>query len=298
VHSAALAGARAAGHLSGEAVLEMGLGQLRYSQDRLGEAVTHYERARSIYRQIKDIRSEQGELQRALQLLEPALESCAELNDDDGLAEALYRCGYVHRELGDYEQSLTCTSQAVTLYRKSGNRRGEGLAVRAIGLHYRATGELDAAEQAADEAVGMFKMLGDRLLQAYGEQALAKVFLRQGRCVAAGHLLRECVGVCRALEDDFGIALVQRTLGELCLAEGDLDAAVQQLNASIAGWEQLRLPLFAARSRRDLAEAYERQGNRAHARTVRTRAMETFRRFGSREYEELRVGGHEPVETG
>jgi tetratricopeptide (TPR) repeat protein len=311
VHSAALAGARTAGHRSGEAVLEMGLGQLRYSQDRLAEAVTHYERARSIYQQTGDrrreanclvplatIRSEQGEFQQALQLLEPAIEICTELDDSDGLAEAMYRCGYVRRDLGQYAESLACTSQAVTLYRKSGNRRGEGLALRAVGLHYRATGELDPAEQAASEAVGVFTMLGDRLLQAYGEQALAKVYLRQGRCATANHLLRHCLSVCQAMEDAFGIALVQRTLGELHLAEGDLNAAVRQFDASIAGWEELRLPLFAARTRRDLADAYDRRGDHATAGAVRTQAMETFRHFGSREYDELRASGLESPNPG
>jgi tetratricopeptide (TPR) repeat protein len=301
VHSVALAGARTAGHRSGEAVLELGLGQLRYSQDRLTEAVTHYERARSIYRQTGDrrreanclvplatIRAEQGEFRQAQRLLDPAIEICTELDDDDGLAEAMYRLGYIHRELGEFPESLNCTSQAVALYRKSGSRRGEGLALRAVGLHYRATGELDAAEQAAREAVEVFKISGDRLLAAYGEQALAKVYLRQGRHAAAGDLLRECLSVCEALEDAFGIALVLRTIGELHLAEGDLDGAVRRFDASIAGWEELRLPLFAARTRRDLADAYERQGEHGAARTVRGLAMRTFQAFGSREYRELR----------
>jgi DNA-binding SARP family transcriptional activator/tetratricopeptide (TPR) repeat protein len=300
VHSAALAGARVAGHRSGEAVLELGLGQLRYSQDRLTEAVTHYERARSIFRQTGDrrreanclvplaaIHAEQGEFRQAQRLLDPAIEICTELDDDDGLAEAMYRLGYIHRELGEFPESLNCTSQAVALYRKSGSRRGEGLALRAVGLHYRATGELDAAEQAATEAVEVFKISGDRLLTAYGEQALAKVYLRQGHHAAAGNLLRECLSVCEALEDAFGIALVLRTIGELHLAEGDLDAAVRRFDASIAGWEELRLPLFAARTRRDLADAYERQGDHDTARTVRDLAMRAFRAFGSREYHEL-----------
>src|SRR5207248_4145759 len=100
------------------------------------------------------VRAEQGELRSGLRLLEPAIQICTELTDDDMLAEAMYRLGYVHRELDEFHESLACTTQAAALFRKSGRRRGEGLAVRVVGRHYRATGQLDAAEQATVEAVG------------------------------------------------------------------------------------------------------------------------------------------------
>ncbi len=299
-HDAALAAARAAGDRRGEAALLFGLGQLRYEQDRFEDARVYFEAALSISAEIAEpyceagcltalatVHSEQGRFAEALQLLPRAIAICREVDDSDTLAEAAYRVGYVHREVGQFAEALSASQEALELYTAAGNRRGEGLTLRSIGLVHRAVGALDEAQEAFERAVAVFCDTGDRLLQAYSLQSLAKVHIRQGRSVRARKPLAECLAICEGLGDSFGTALMLRTIGELHLAEGELDQALNYLTAATARWELLELPLFRARTQRDLAELHERRGDRDAAAAVRAMALETFREYGSREYDEL-----------
>src|SRR5262249_22558956 len=86
--------------------------------------------------------------------------------------------------------------------------------------------------------------------------------------------------------DRFGIALMLRTIGELHLAQGQLQLAGDYLIRSREMWQELDLPLFRARTERDLAEVQRLLGDSAAA-TTPAEATGTFRRLGAREYFEL-----------
>lgn len=67
--------------------------------------------------------------------------------------------------------------------------------------------------------------------------------------------LARCLEVCERGNDRFGVALVTRTTGELHLSRGDLAGARAHLTAALAGWTELGLDTWRARTLRDLAAA-------------------------------------------
>jgi tetratricopeptide (TPR) repeat protein len=299
-HDAALGATRSAGDQRGEAVLLRGLGRLRYEQDRMGESRGYYVRALHICREQDDlpglasaligvatIDRELGQFASALRNLGEAAKVCDRLGDLGGLAECAYGRGYIHRELGEFGAARMDLDSALAAYRKIGDRRGEGLTLRSMAMVFRATGELCQAARFAQQSVDVFCDMGNRLLTAYGMQALAKVQIRQLRPVEAERLLETSLAVCEKYGDRFGIALVLRTLGELNLSTGDLTVAAQYLTRSLALWEELGLQLFQARVQRDLAELHHQLGDDEAAAAARSAALETFRRYGTREYGEL-----------
>jgi tetratricopeptide (TPR) repeat protein len=304
-HAAALAAARLAGDRRAEATILLGLGHLRYEQDRFSDADEYYRDALSASREVGErhneasaliglaaIRRDHGHFAEALHFLSQATVICRALDDLVGTADAAYGIGYVHCETGDLAQAQASLEIALDAYRASGDRRGEGLTLRSIGLVHRARGDLAYASEFSAQAIDAFLEVGDALLEAYGVQALAKVHIRQGRVAGVQMRLSRCLDVCRQLGDRFGAALMLRTLGELHLALNELDTAVEYLDEAIAAWERLDLGLFRARTQRDLAVAYERRGDTAAAHAVRSAAVATFREFGSRECNELTFGVH------
>lgn len=299
-HDAALGAARAAGDRRSAAVLLLGLGQLRYEQDRLAEAADYYQRALDICVETGDRRGSAaaliglatsrrylGQFDAALHLLEQAGTICRELGDVAGLAESVYGTGYTYLETGRLDAAEAALTEALEAYRACGNARRVGITLRSLGLVHRAGGRLTSAASLFGQAIEVFRAIGDRLLVAYGVQALAKVHIRRGQHEWARDPLRRCLAVCEELGDRFGVALMLRTIGELHLAAGETDLAVDLLRAAAAAWERLDLPLFRARTERDLATAYDRRGEAALARSVRARALDTFREFGTREAAEL-----------
>lgn len=124
-------------------------------------------------------------------------------------------------------------------------------------------------------------------MAAYGVQALAKARIRCGDTAGVLDELRAAMAVCEQHGDRFGVALIERTIGEQHLAAGRAGAAREHLDTSVALWDRLGLPLFRARTLRDLAAAHDLAGAHAEADRLRAEALAVFARFGTREYAEL-----------
>ncbi|WP_049561544.1 AfsR/SARP family transcriptional regulator [Nonomuraea sp. SBT364] len=306
-HAAALDAARSAGDRAGEASLLRGLALLRYEQDRLDEAAEYHGQALVIFREQDDLRGqadcllgmaavhrERGRFRHALELFEQAGGMCAELDDPSGLAECKYGIGYVNREVGDFSAADAALEEALAAYRRIGDARGEGLVLRSMAMVHRARGDLDRAEPLAVKAIAVLRESQDRLLIAYGLQCLAKIQVRRGEFAPAAGALREALAVCVAFGDRFGTALTTRTIGELHLARDELDLAATHLDAAREQWAAMGLELFRARTDRDRAEVHRRCGELGQADELRATAVETFRRYGSREQDELAAPPGEP----
>ncbi|MFF1695257.1 BTAD domain-containing putative transcriptional regulator [Streptomyces sp. NPDC058257] len=298
-HDAALAAARRAEDRAGEALLLIGLGQLRYEQDRFTDSQRYFTRAAELCAELGDVRGraaafaglgsarrEAGRLRDAQETLVRAVEGFRELGDDPGVGLSCRYAGSVQLELGDFEASRAFLDESLRAYRRLGSRRGESLTLRSIGLVHRALGEYEAAEEFSGRAVDILSTLGDPLMLAYAMQARAKSRIRLGRSAEAAIEIRSVLDVCRGQRDRFGEALGLRTLGECELAAGRLDTAEQYLTTAAALWNDLELPLPRARTLRDLATAREAAGDRAGAGALRAEAREVFTAYEARERNE------------
>lgn len=298
-HDAALAAARRAEDRAGEALLLIGLGQLRYEQDRFPESQGYFKQAAGLCAELGDVRGqaaafaglgsalrEAGRLRAAQETLVRAVDGFRELHDDPGLGLSCRYAGSVQLELGDFAASRAFLDESLRAYRRLGSRRGESLTLRSLGLVHRALGEYAAAEELSGRAVDLLSTLGDPLMLAYAMQARAKSRIRLGRSAEAEAEVRDVLDICRGQRDRFGEALGMRTLGECELAAGRLDAAERHLTEAAALWDNLGLPLPRARTLRDLAATREAAGDRASANALRAEARQVFTAYEARERNE------------
>ncbi|MGA4847115.1 AfsR/SARP family transcriptional regulator [Streptomyces sp. G5(2025)] len=300
-HDAALAAARRAEDRSGEALLLIGLGQLRYEQDRFDESQAYFRQAAGLCAELGDARGRaaalaglgsalrEAGLRAALDVLTQAVEGFRGLKDDPGLGLSCRFAGTVHLELGELQEAFDLLDESLRAYRRLGSRRGEALTVRSLSLVHRALGAYEEAEELADDAVGLLRLIGDPLMSAYAVQARAKCRFRLGRCAEAAADLRDVLDICRSHHDRFGEALTLRTLGECELAAGRPDVAEKHLTESAALWAALDLPLPRARTLRDLAAARETVGDSEQARALRAEARDVFIAYEARERDETDI---------
>jgi DNA-binding SARP family transcriptional activator/tetratricopeptide (TPR) repeat protein len=292
-HEIALRVAVGSGNRLAEASLIAGLGQLFYERDEFAAALTHFRHALDIATAIgaDPVRAVAlvgiGTVQRDLAELDEAgtnLATAAELAERTGdrgvLAAARYGLGAIHREHGDLDTAISALEQCVALYRDLDDRRGEALALRGLSLCHRAAGEADPAAALSEQAHRILEEAGDILGTAYALQSLAKARIRQRRPDGVPELLDRARETCVAHRDRFGIALITRTQGELALATGRLDRAQALLTEALSRWRELRLPVWEARTLRDLAAAEGSQ-------TTWSQALEIFTAVNTRERAEL-----------
>ncbi|MFF3720786.1 BTAD domain-containing putative transcriptional regulator [Streptomyces erythrochromogenes] len=306
-HDVALGAVRRGGDVEGEAWLLMGLGQLRLEQDRFDEAYAFFALALGLFEErsvrtgcagaragMGAARREQARFDEALPLLNAALEQYREPEDISSMAHVLYGIGFVHREQGRDDEAWEALSRAHRLYVAARDRHGEALALRSLGLCHRARGDLAGAEALLRQSLALFEETDDAFGVMYASLSLAKVEFRQGRMAEPRQRLDRCLEITRKRQDVFGEALVLRTMGEWHLAASDWETATETLRQALALWDRLQLPLWRARTLRDLARAALAQGRTGTAREFEQEAYEVFRRLGAREALELPEPGDAP----
>ncbi|GAA2989321.1 AfsR/SARP family transcriptional regulator [Actinokineospora diospyrosa] len=298
-HEVALAAARDSGDTRAEATVLAGLGQLYYEKDEFPAALSYFTQAAegaeqvgdlatlavslvgigTVHRDLADFRAARDHLARAARIAE-------ELGDLSVVTAADYGLGASWRDLGDLPAATTRLTRCVDSYRELGDERGAGLALRGLSLCHRAVGAADLAAELSEQAEAVLRAAGDQLGAAYATQSLAKARIRQGRTEGVAEALADCLTLCTSKGDRFGVALVTRTLGELALAEGELAAARSLLADALAKWTELDLPLWQARTLRDLAAA-EAADDEEMALTHWDRARALFAEATTREVTEL-----------
>ncbi len=298
-HDVALEAVRRGGDVEGEAWLLNGLGQLRLEQDRFDEAHAFFAAALRLFEE-RDVRRgradalagmgaarrEQARFAEALTLLTSALEQYREPEDTASMAHALYGIGCVYRDQGRHDEAWNALSRSHRLFVTAGDRHGEALALRSLGLCHRARGDLPGAEALLRRSLALFEETDDAFGVMYASQSLAKVEFRQGRMAEARRRLDRCLEITRERQDMFGEALVLRTIGEWHLAVSDGETAAETLRQALGLWEKLGLPLWRARTLRDLAQAERAGGAAGTARDLEAEAYGVFRELGSREASE------------
>ncbi|RDI19289.1 AfsR/SARP family transcriptional regulator [Lentzea flaviverrucosa] len=296
-HSVALDAAVRAGDVAGQAELLAGLGWLRREQDRLDEATAYYERSKEKYGEIGDsgaitaikvmlseVLRERGDLAGALDLVTAVM---PDLADAALTARAWHGRGKAFTELGRLPEAVGALERAREAYLRLVEPREVALVERSLAIAHRAAGAFGTAERLSARALRTLRDLGDRHMTAYAVQAWAKARIRQGGPDEVHDALQEALVTCRGLQDGFGQALVLRTLGELELARGRPEEACRQLGLSLQWWDALSLPLWRARSLRDMAVAHRVLGRPAEAGRAWDEARALFVRHGSREATEL-----------
>lgn len=299
-HEVALAAARDSGNASAEATILAGLGQLYYEKDDFAAAERNFGQALQQARALGDravevvalvgigtVRRDRGELADAMTTLTVAAGLADELGDQSMLAAATYGIGVIRRDRGELAAAADDFTAILEIYRTLGDQRGEALALRGLSLCRRAAGDPVDAAELSRQAKAILEQAGDVLGATYAAQSLAKALLRAGDLAEVPDLLTACLETCNRQRDQFGVALVTRTLGEYALAAGDLETAAERLTDALAQWTELGLPLWQARTLRDLAAARSAD---AESRDLWQQAIELFTRSDAREAAELAAG--------
>ncbi|ONI85262.1 hypothetical protein ALI144C_13190 [Actinosynnema sp. ALI-1.44] len=293
----ALNAARSSGDRKTEARLLTGLGQLYYQRDDFGPALDYAGQAAEKAQLISDhataavalvtvgtIQRDRGLFDVARRTLEAAAVAGEQAGDLGTLAASSYGIGAICRDTGDFTASSVALGRSAELHRQLDDPRGEAIALRGLSQLHRARGEFVEAFDLSVLAHAMLDRIGAPLGAAYALQSKVKAQIRLGRFEDALGTLDSCLAVCERYKDRFGVALVSRTQGEVMLASGDRPGARARLLVALTRWKELELPLWQARTLRDLAAV---EPDPARGEALWTQARATFRSIGSREEREL-----------
>ena len=217
----------------------------------------------------------QGRYREARQAAEAALL----LHCDDGLAgdaeraAALRTRGAARGYLGDFSGAIADQTEALALYRRTGDLAFQALLLGNLSANHRALGDTERALSTADEALATAERAGDARRAVFVQESIAAIRLQRGELgpalsayrltldalqstpyprvegmawndlgllyrqtgdhVAARDAFGRAAAVWRASGDTSGLAEVQLNLADLDLDERKLDAAWQGYRAAL-----------------------------------------------------------------
>ncbi|WP_336207434.1 AfsR/SARP family transcriptional regulator [Nonomuraea sp. LPB2021202275-12-8] len=239
-HSVALAAARAAGDIYGEAAMLRGLAQVALYQDRYDEAADGFTRSRRLFRELGDTRAEatsvcglgavsqfRGSQARSLGHFRQALAMFLAAGDQHGEAFARQAIGRACLQSGDLAQASESLGQAMRLAQELGDAHREGCVCLQMG-------NLHQAMSFHRHALEIFESLGDRHCGAYALQSLAGLQVARGELAPASAGLERSLLVFQELGDRSGEASTTQLLGELHRSAGRIGLALDYLKHASA----------------------------------------------------------------
>lgn len=217
---------------------EESLAKMREVADPVGEA--------SVLRSIARFRTEEGDIDQALTLLDDALGLC-QVNYRRGEALVLSAFGELHLATGKLALARQYYHQVLRIVRDLGDHFGEAHALYGLGLIRRKEGKLDNAATTLEDTLTLARKVGERLIEAKVRYSLGDIELARKNNSAASEYLRDA----KALFDELGSALwsaktliliaeVREGDGQSTLARGALSDAATLL-AGLESKEAARL---------------------------------------------------------
>ncbi|MDX2151928.1 MAG: protein kinase [Bryobacteraceae bacterium] len=201
---------------------------------------------------------------------------------DAGLrADAFNGCGTLAHESGEFAAAKDLLERALSLYRKSGNAHGVGLALNNLAWVLIEVGELDEALYLAEEAYRTHAQVGNIRGQAVALNNLAYVACYTARFEAARALSRRGIALRRQIGDARGVAY---GLTNLALAEhltGAYEESLAHADEAIAILDELRDEVLRAWAVQQRAAVHYETGQFDQAVAEITPAVPVWKRIGN-----------------
>ncbi|MFL6073819.1 MAG: tetratricopeptide repeat protein [Mycobacteriales bacterium] len=212
VDEAALAAARRAGDLPGQAQMHNDLSAYRWRIGDYDMAIASLEESLAIRRAIGDrraqgaclaniglVRAEQGDYERALTDLRDGIALTREIGDPRGEAHALTSIGDIHLRMGSYDEAIPCFEMSLAIFRELGDLRGEAISLHNLGAACVRRGDARDALPYLEESLAGYGEVGDRRGQGLTLAFLGIAHRQQGRYDDALASLRESLDIQRQI---------------------------------------------------------------------------------------------------
>ncbi len=223
-----------------------------------------------------------GELERAQQLGEAALDAQRALGNTAGMVLTLNLLGIVTSDRGEYARAEACHHEALTLRRAANDQWGITASLNNLGLCARAQGKFARARAYYAESLELKRALSSQPDIAIGLNNLGEIELLSGNYARAASLVQESMVLCKTLGDELTLAIAllnlsvaERALGNESAARA-LNVELLELTRRIGDVQDEAMALV------NLADLARDENDLAHAATQYERAVSLLRRAQDR----------------
>ena len=202
-----------------------------------------------------------NQLEAALQSWQKALTIYQEIKDREGERKALGNLGLAYRALGNYSKAIEHLQQQLDISREIQNRQGEGNALLNLGVTYRNLGDYTKAIEYLQQTLDIAREIKNRQAEGNALLNLGVTYRNLGNYAKAIEYEQQQLEIAREIKDRQGEGNALGTLGNAYSSVGDYGKALEYLQQQLAIAKETQSRQEEANALGSLGVAYFSQRN-------------------------------------
>jgi adenylate cyclase len=182
---------------------------------------------------IGDLLRRRGEFEEAQVWLKRSREVFSELDDVDGLGQALHSSGTLAAQTGNYDQAKALYGESMQLRKAQGNDSKVASLLSNLGIIVRFQGDVDQALELQEESLALRRDLNDAWAIGNSLNNLGMAKRYKGDLTGAREHLEEALKLLKNVGDRAEIANTLNSLAEVALDQKDTEACETFLEESL-----------------------------------------------------------------
>jgi tetratricopeptide (TPR) repeat protein len=211
-----------------EKAAQTGRYEIKVEELRVATAEDMYRvAAESIFQKAKQL--EKGTLddrKKSLATYHEALELYRRAGDRKGEAQTLNDIAVIHSRLGEMQKALDKYNEALPVRRAAGDRQGEAVTLSDIGVIYLSLGEIHKALEKFNESLPIVRALGDRSNEASMLYNIGAANLLLGEMQKSLEIFNEALRLRRAVSKRGAEVNILNSIGYLYSSLGEMQKAL------------------------------------------------------------------------
>ena len=226
------------------------------------------------------IYTDQGQHEKAFELMNRGVLLFRQVNDRQGEAGTLGLLGSQYAFVGEFQKSLDYLNEALSIFREIGDRKGEADQVVKIGYTYLCLGEFDNAVTYYSQGAGIYRELLNHYREGTTLGDLGDVQLMLGNAIAALENYQRALKLVVAAGDKQWEAFVLEALGRTYSEQRNRTLALDSFNKAFKLFHQLGNQRWQANTLAGIAGEYIAMKDFTRARSAVEQALTLSRSAG------------------
>lgn len=266
---------------------------LKDEQGDLDEAIKYLERSLKISEEINDkegvanalnhygiINEHSGNIEKALEYYHRAMKIREEIKDKKGLAMAYQNAGGLYESQGDIPKGLEYYHKALKLQEEIKDKDGMALTFNNLGYTYLNQDEYDKSLEYYQLGLKYYKELKDKSGIAFSLSNLGNLYLTEGKFDKALDCFTEALKLCEEIDYQEGIASCLNSLASIYSKREDYDKALEYNLRALKIFEAINLQYGLSNTSKDIGGLLFKQGKYAEALKYANRSLQVSKEVG------------------
>jgi tetratricopeptide (TPR) repeat protein len=254
------------------------LGVIFYYSGELEKALEYYEKAleleeeleikegiASILGNIGIVYSTRGELDKALEYYRKVLKLYEELGIKEGMAIAIGNIGTIYQIKGELDKALEYYEKALKLHEELGRKREMGANLGNIGVVHGIKGELDKALEYHEKALKLHEELGGKKGMAIALVNIGIVYRIKGEFDKASEYYEKALELDEELGRKEGMAIALVNIGGVYQDKGELEKALDYFEKGLKIFKDMGSRINTARTLIQIGDIFTQKGDKERA---------------------------------